>query len=240
MAPDRIYVLDPSGTPVWISKAVQDTLAAYPVIRGAVLCTNAQRVVFAVVDNDASPTGGGLLSYDIEREAWSFDNVGAVLSLVEWQGRLAYANTGNDVLLEDAAIASSGTLPAMSVRTGSLRLFSGLGQGTLCKVGLLGTYLGDCPVEGFISYNDGADWTSMGQQSATAANLFNQVDGTAIASGDPVTIVYAPNRREVDRFALRFDVTNGSSNTGGVRLHMLSLEVEGQLGTSRQPGRNQR
>jgi hypothetical protein len=240
MTADRIYVLDPSGTPVWISKAVQDTLATYPVIRGAVLCTNAQRVVFAVVDNDTSPTGGGLLSYDIERQAWTFDDVGPVLSVVEWQGRLAYINPSNDVLLEDAAIASSGTLPTMSVRTGSLRPFTGLGYGTIVKIGLLGTYLGDCTVEGFISYNDGADWTSMGQQSVTAATFFNQVDGTAVASGDPAPIVFTPSRQTVDRFALRFDVTNGAANTGGVRLHMVSLEVEGQVGTSRQPAWNQR
>lgn len=240
MAPDKLYLLDPTGTPQWIGRAVQTTLSAFPVIKSACLMTDAQRVVFAIVDSDTSPTDGGLLVYDIERQAWSFDNVGVVLSAVEYEGRLAYINSSRIVQLEDSAIAQGASaLPTMSVRTGSIKLFKTLGYGTLCKIGLLGTYLGDCTVEGFISYNDGADWTSMGTQACTTANLFNQVDGNAIASGDPVTIIFEPRRREVDRFALRFDVSN-ASNTGGIRLHSFNMEVEGQAHMSRQPARNRK
>lgn len=240
MATDKLYLIDPSGTTQWIGRAIQDTLSLYPVIKSACLLTKSQRVVFAVVNSDTSPTDGGLLVYDIERKAWSFDNVGVVLSAVEYDGRLAYINGSNLVLLEDSAIAQGASaLPTMRVDTGSIKIFKAFGFGTICKIGLLGTYLGDCTIEGFISYNDGADWTSLGTQAVTTANLFNQVDGTAIASGDPVTIIFDPKRRDTDRFSLRFDITN-ASNTGGMRLHMLSLEVEGQTNMTRQPARNRK
>jgi hypothetical protein len=233
MAADKIYRLSPGGGVDFVGEPIRDTLALYPVIRGACLCTETQRVVFSVVDSDSAPTTGGLLIYDIVHDAWSFDNVGVTTAPTEYDGRLAFIQS-SVVNVEAAAVGSGGTaLPEVSVRTGSIRLFSALGYGTLCKVGLLMTYLGDCTVEGFISYDDGKTWTSMGSEIVTAAAL-------GLASGDPHTTIWTPARREVDRFALRFDVTNVSSNTGGVRMHVMSLEAESQDFTTRKPARDQR
>lgn len=239
MAADKLYRIKPSGEIDFVGRRVRDTLLTYPVVRAAALCTETQRVAFAVVDNDTTPTGGGILVYDLVQDAWSFDNVGVITGLCEFDGLIAYVQGGLVYLEQSAAGVGSGALPSLSIRTGSFRLFPASGQGTICKVTLQGTYLGDSTIEGFISYDDGKTWTSMGTQAATAANLFNPVTGNAMSSGDPVTIVFTPNRREVDRFALRFDCTNGT-NTGGTRLHMLSLEVEANEFTTRQPGRNQR
>jgi len=239
MAADKLFRIKPSGDIDFVGERVRDTLKTYPVVRGAALCTETQRVVFAVVDNDTTPTAGGLLVYDLIQDCWSFDNIGVTAAITEYNGRIAYI-AGGLVLLEQAdAGVGAGALPTLSARTGSFRLFPASGQGTVCKIILQGTYLGDSTIEGFISYDDGKTWTSMGQQAVTSANLFNPVSGAALASEDPVTIVFTPNRREVDRFALRFDISNGS-NTGGTRLHMLSLEIEAQEFATRQPARNQR
>jgi hypothetical protein len=240
MAADKIYLITPSGEISFVGKRVRDTLKAFPVVRGATLCTETQRVAFAVVDNDTTPTDGGLLIYDLVHDAWSFDNVGVTSALVEYDGRIAFIQ-GGLVFLEntDAAVGGS-ALPTMSVRTGSFRPFSALGRGDIIEIGLLGTYLGDSTVEGFISYDDGKTWSSMGTATVTTAAWTNAITGAAIASGDPITILFTPNVRSVDRFSLRFDVTNLSSNTGGIRMHVVSFEVEAQEGMVRRAARDQR
>jgi hypothetical protein len=241
MAADKIYMLGPDGSISFVGKRVRDTLKSFPVVRGATLCTETQRVAFAVVDSDSAPTDGGLLIYDLVHDAWSFDNVGVVASLVEYDGRIAYIQSGV-VYLEQTDIAVSGSaLPTMSVRTGSFRPFSALGYGDVIRIGLLGTYLGDCTVTGYISYDDGKTWTAMDAGVAvTAAAWTNAITGAAIAAGDPITILYTPNVRAVDRFSIRFDVTNVASNTGGIRMHVLSFEVEAQEGMVRRAARDQR
>lgn len=241
MAADKIYLIGPGGDISFVGKRVRDTLKSFPIVRGAILCTETQRVAFAVVDSDTAPTDGGLLIYDLVHDAWSFDNVGVVSSLVEYDGRIAYIQAGL-VYLEQTDVAVAGAaLPTMSVRTGSFRPFSALGRGDIIQIGLLGTYLGDCTVNGYISYDDGKTWTPLDAGiSVTAAAWTNALTGAAIASGDPITILFTPNVRSVDRFALRFDVTNAASNTGGIRLHVVSFEVEAQSGTVRRAARDQR
>lgn len=239
MAADKLFRIKPSGDIDFVGERVRDTLKTYPVVRGAALCTETQRVVFAVVDNDTTPTAGGLLVYDLIQDCWSFDDIGVVAAITEYNGRIAYVAGGLVLLEQTDAGVGAGALPTLSARTGSFRLFPASGQGTVCKIIVQGTYLGDSTLEGFISFDDGKTWTTMGTQALTTANLFNPVSGAALSSGDPVTVVFTPNRREVDRFALRFDISNGS-NTGGTRLHMLSLEVEAQEFATRQPARNQR
>ncbi len=233
---DKIFLLGSQGGASWIGQPIRDTLAQFPVITGSCLCSATQRVVFSctnVAGND-----GVLLVYDLRRETWSVDNVGAVNAVVEYLGRLAFVQAGV-VFLENAYGVFSGVLPSVSIRTGSFKLFPANGNGDLIKVVLSGTYVGDSTVEGFVSYDDGKTWTSMGQQAATSANLFNPVTGAALATGDPVTVVWTPNVRQVTRFALRFDITNGT-DTGGLWAHMISLEVEAQEFATRQPARNQR
>ncbi|HKO90006.1 MAG TPA: hypothetical protein VJU61_02575 [Polyangiaceae bacterium] len=236
---DKLYLLGRDGPATWVGQPVRDTLEAYPIITGAVLCTATQRVVFSAqneVGND-----GVLLVYDLRRGVWGTDDVGAVDAVTEYLGRLAYVQGGIVYLENEAPGSGSGALPMLSVRTGSFRLFSAMGCGDICKIGLLGTYLGDCTVEGFISFDDGKTWTSMGTVAVTSANteLGNPVSGAALASGDPVSLSFVPKRRNVDRFALRFDVSNGT-DTGGVRLHMIGLEVEAQDGFARLPAGAQR
>lgn len=237
MATDKIYRLTPAGELDFVGRRVQDTLASYPVVTGAALCTETQRVVFAV--QNVAGDEGGLLSYDLIHDAWSFDDLGVIDAVVEYGGRVAYLQS-SVVYVEDSVIADgAGALPTVSVRLGSIRLFSALGQGDLCKVGLLMTYLGDCTVEGFISYDDGKTWTSMGSQAVTAAAVTSPETGNPIASGDPHSIIFTPKRRSVDRFALRFDVSN-ATNSGGVRMHVVSLEAEAQEFSTRKPARDQR
>lgn len=232
---DKIYVLRPGGQVEWIGAAVQDTLASYPVINGACLCSATQQVVFACEATNGE--SGVLLIHDTTTGGWYTDSIHAD-TVAEYEGRLVYVARGpNTVLHENAAAgAGGGSALTMSVRTGSFRPFGSQGQGEIHRVGLLGTYVGDSTVEAFISYDDGKTWTSLGSVSVTAANtaLGNPVSGNALASGDPVSLQWIPTRAVVDRFALRFDVVE-SSDTGAMRLHTIALDVEPVQGMSRLP-----
>jgi hypothetical protein len=239
MRPDRLMLLTRDLGVQWAGAPIQDSLALFPVIVGAVYVRELDQVVFACNNNAGSD--GVFLILDLSKNQWFLDTAGeAIRSVSEYGGRLVYVNPAGAVKLQDSAIAQgAGALPTVSVRTGSLRPFSALGYGDIIRIGLLGTYLGDCTVEGFISYDDGKTWTSMGTQTVTAAAFTNALTGAAIAAGDPITLLYAPQVRSTDRFSLRFDVTN-STNTGGVRLHVVSFEAEAQEGTVRRAARDQR
>jgi hypothetical protein len=237
MRSDMLMLLTRAGEVQWIGRAVQDQLALTPTITGATFIREHDLVVFAC--NSGGITGA-LICLDLSNGQWFVDTLAsATLSITELNGRLVRVNTSG-VVSQMRADPGNGSeaLPTMRVEK-QFKVFPLLGAGTVVRVMLLATYLGDCTVEGFISYDDSKTWTSMGQQAVTTANMFNPVSGSGLSSGDPVTIIFSPARREVDRFAVRFDVTNGT-DTGAVRLNAISLEVDGNEFATRQPARNQR
>ncbi len=238
---DKIFMMSPGGEVKWVGQPVRDTMTTYPVIVGSVLCTSTQRVVFACVDSATAPTDGVLLIYDLRRGVWSVDRVGATRAVTEYLGRLAYCGTDGLVYLENASVGLGGTMPTLSPRTGDFKLFGGMGNGNIAKIGLLGTYMGDCTVEAFLSIDDGKTWGSLGSFAVTSAatDLGNPTTGAALAANDPVTLLWKPNTCSVDRFALRFDMSNGT-DTGGMRMHMVSLEVEADEFTTRKGVGSQR
>lgn len=237
MSSDKLMLLSRDGGVSWLGAPVRDTLAAFPTVVGAVHVRSENLVAFAC--NDLAGTDARILLFDEANGQWSVDTVGAPVSAItELNGRIAFISAGI-VYLQDAAIGSGvGALPTMRIER-HFRLFTAMGYGTVTKIGLLGTYLGDCTVTGFISYDDGKTWSPMGGQTVDVATFTNALTGAPIASGDPITLIFTPNRREVDRFAVRFDVTN-AANTGAVRLHAISIEAEAQEFTTRRPARDQR
>jgi hypothetical protein len=226
-ADDKLFVLGGQGAE-WIGQPVRDTLAASPTIYGSCYCAATHTVVFATAEN--------LLIYDLRRGVWYVDTgVATTKAIAAYDGRVAYINSSGAVFTENSTIGlgAAGQI-TMSVRTGSLKPFGALGYGDIHKVQLLGTYLGNCTVEGFISYDDGKTWTSMGSTTVSSANaaLGNPVSGAALSSGDPIALEWAPARGAVDRFALRFDVAV-TADTGAIRMHAMSLTVEGTPGPAR-------
>jgi hypothetical protein len=239
MRPDRLMLLSRDAQVSWVGAPVQDTLALYPDISGVVFVRELDQVVFAC--NNALGTDGVFLVYDLSTGQWFVDTIGAKIdSVSELDGRLVYVS-GGIVFQQNAAVGTgAGALPTISVRTGSIRPFTSLGYGDIIKIGLLATYLGDCTVDMYLSYDDGKTWSATPMtQTVTAAAFTNHLTGAAISAGDPVTLLYTPNVRTVDRFSVRFDVTH-ATNTGGIRLHVLSFEAEAQEGTVRRAARDNR
>lgn len=219
-ANDKLSLFDGQG--VTNIEAVRDVLTSYPRITGAVCLSERQEVYFACQNSAGSD--GVLLCYDLRRKAWSVDPVGAVKSLVEYNGRLAYIQ-GTTVFLQDAA-AGTGTAPTLDIKIGDIRLFPVMGRGDAYKIGVLVTRLGDCNVELLISYDGGVSFVSCDTQALTAANGYtaNQI----------IQLQFDPARHDVDRFWLEVKVT-GTSNTALARIHALSIFAEGEDFLTRLP-----
>jgi hypothetical protein len=223
-APDKLSLFNGQSV-TWAGAPVRDTLASFPSIVAAVLCTENQTVNFAC--NNLQGTDGVLLSYDLRRKVWTKDLTGKIETAVEYNGRLAYIQSGAVYLQGAAAVISN---YAMRVETGSFRLWSAMGTGDVLKIGVLGTFLGDCSVEAFISHDDGASWDSMGSQTLSTADR---------TSGDPLELVFIPRVQFCSRFALRVDVSNVATSFA-VRLHAFSIEAESEEFTTRRPARDSR
>lgn len=238
MRSDRLMLLSRGGEVSWAGRPVQDTLALYPDISGVTFVRDLNQVVFAC--NNELGTDGVLLVYDLSNQQWFVDTIGAkITSVAEYQGRLVYVS-GGVVFLQDAAIATgAGALPTIRLETASLQPFSALGLGDIWGIKLLGTFLGNCTLEAFISYDDGATWVSMGSYAVTIADASPSVLNAGGVALGMVTKEWTPNRRTVDRFRLRFDVS-AATNTGAIRLHAIAFEAEAQSGTVRLPSGSKR
>lgn len=217
-APSPKIYLAQQGAAQWVSFPVQDLLDAYPVVVGAAHVRQQQHVVFAC--NTANGSGGLLLRYDLRRKVWYTHTVsGALRSVSSYRGRLVYVLSTGAVMLADASVGA-GTFVSYRIRTGSFAGFSSLGYGSVCRVGLLGTLRGACSIEGRISYDDALSFSTMDSYALT---------GTA---GTPVVKLWTPKQDRTDRFVLEFLVT-GTSDSAGVWLHKLLLEVERAPGPTR-------
>lgn len=225
-APDKLSLFDGQNV-TWAGAPIRDTLAAYPNITGACLLTERQEVVFAC--NNVSNTDGVLLVYDLRRKVWSVDVIAdPITAIVEYDGRLALVRDGEVLLQGTTNQIESYT---MRIQTGSFRPFTALGWGDILRVGVLGTFLQDCTVNVQISYDDGANFTTLGQLTVTTSDQ---------AVGSPFVKLYDPREHRCDRFMLRIDVTAvGLAATNALRLHAISLELEAEEFTSRQPDINQ-
>lgn len=238
MVVDRLMLLSSQGAVTSApGERIQTTLDAFPVVVGAVHIRGDNAIAFAC--NNVGLTDARILVYDVQRDQWYVDTVGAAIaSISELDGRIVYLS-GGVVFLQDLDIAlGAGALPTLQFDTGVQRPFATMGYGDIIKLGLLATYLGDCTVDLQISYDDSKTFATLGTQAVTTANMVNPISGNPVVSGDPIQLLWTPNKRTTDRFSLRVIVTN-PTNTGGIRVHMLTSELESQDFATRLPARNQ-
>jgi len=231
MRPDRLMLLDRGFNVSWAGGPVQDTLAAYPNMTGVAFVRELDQVVFACNDGDDS----ALLVYDLAEQAWSVDTISGVIDAVaEVGGRLVYVE-GGTVYRQDAEIGQgSDALPTLLIDSRTQRPFSAMGLGDVERILLLASYVGDCTLEAFISYDGNATWESLGSFAITQQDASPSVDNPSGVAGGEILKQWIPNKRTTDRFAVRVQVTN-ATNTGGIRLHYLGYEATAQSGASRRP-----
>lgn len=197
---DQLY-LWAGGAPKPCGLEIQDTMAEFPNVVAACHVKGQQCVALAL-QNDAG-SDGCIVLWDQQTGQWFRDDVGAVDSLAEHDGRLAYLQDGV-VYLEDEDYGS-GTAVPLTLATGNVAKSGVSGAGGCERMVATGVYQGDCTVEMRIKYTDDQSFTSLGSQSLLAADGYT--------AGDPFDLEWAPNRDDVSRFELELLVTSTATNT---------------------------
>jgi hypothetical protein len=222
MAADKLMLLGRgqgggAGGVEWAGQPVRQTLAAFPVITGAVHVRSQMLVAFSC--NNTAGTDGRILIFDLRRQQWFIDNVSAPVSAVsEYQGRLAYLSAGV-VFLQDVA-AGSGAMPTQRYGSGMMKITKRLGWGHIYQVGIIGTVLSACKLECFIDYDDGVGPQSLG--SITFAGTEGAVEQ-----------FWSLGQQKTARFSVTFVVSSASSNLVGFRANGWAAKVEGSRSTTR-------
>jgi hypothetical protein len=215
----QIYRLSKGGSVDWLGKEIQDKLLLYPIVTAALYVPSKREVAFSITSADGLT--GGIFRYREERQAWFFEDVGAVTSMADYQGRIAMIQ-GGVVLIQDAA-AGVGTSVPYHVKTGMFQGFSALGYGALQQVGVLGTYRGPFTLEIRKSVNGSAFPVSLGSWTVTGADY---------AVGDRVVKLLTPAVMTHDQFALQYLVTP-TADSEGLWLHAAAIETDKQPGFAR-------
>lgn len=222
MAPDKLMLLaraqgGGAGAVSWAGQPVRQTLALFPNITGAVHVRSQMLVAFSC--NNVAGTDSRLLIFDLRREQWFIDTIGAPIAAVtEYQGRLALLSAGV-VFLQDVA-AGSGAMPTQRYGSGMVRVTKALGWGHIYGVGIIGTVVSACKLEAFIDYDDGAGSQSLG--SLTFAGTEGSVEE-----------FWSLNQQKTSRFSITFVVSSASSNLVGFRANGWAAKVEAARGTVR-------
>jgi len=211
----ELYHVGRGGDVTWRGKAVREYLKLYPVITAACARGARQEVAFAVTN--AAGNAGGILRFRSDPEAWMFDDVGAVTSLVNYQGRLAYVQAGG-VYLQDAA-PGSGTFPTFYLDSGMFQGFQALGYGALQELGVLATFRGRCTIKLKI----GTDGTTFPDTIASWA-----LTSSEYSVGQRVQLLVDAPQQEYDSFALRAEVSDVTGTTEGAWLHAFAVKSESQ------------
>lgn len=208
---DQLCLLTKAGTVEWTGAAIQEYLILYPVITAAVYLSGRHTVAFGVTNT--AGTTGGILRYDLENDAWFFDNIGAVSAISQYLGRLCYVQSGV-VYLEDSA-PGTGTFVSYSASSGKFQGFQTLGWGQCNQLGFLGTFRGNCTVT-LTRSSDGATFSeTLAAWSLTTSEY---------AVGQQVKLLKEPNPAMQDSFSLKLTVT-GTTGSEGVWLHALALDT---------------
>jgi hypothetical protein len=212
----EIYRVSRGGEIEWLGKPVRDYVESYPVVVAAVYRQKKREVAFAVT-NSAGSTGGILRrnARVPDAPAWFFDDVGAVASMAEYLGRLAYIQAGV-VYLQDAA-PGSGAFPTVKLDSAMFQGFQGLGYGNLQELGVLATFRGRCTITLKLG-TDGVSYpTTLGSWSLTSSEY---------AVNQRVQLLIDAPTMDFDSFSIRAEMSDVAGDTEGAWLHAFAVKTE--------------
>ncbi len=221
----KLYLMGGDRSTVWVN-AIQEELAAYPVIVAATHCRAQHCCAFAVQSSDG--TDGAILIYDLRRHAWFVDTGIVPAALTTYLGRLVVADTAGLPFLQDLT-PGTGAMPTQTVETYAFD-FSGADWGSVTRIGISGEKVGDCTIQLELALDDGA-FSVIETFAVTTANGFT--------NGRSVDLLKAPPVQETSRYSVRATISGGSA-TGGVRLNGFLFETDSAPGVARRPGRDTR
>jgi hypothetical protein len=209
----QLCILTKSGSVEWVGEVIEDYLADYPVVTASVYIPSKHTVAFAI--QNAAGDDGGMLRFDLQHDAWFFDDVGATEAMAEYQGRIAYVQAGI-VYLQDEE-PGVGTAIEYSFKTNMFQGFQAIGFGQLNRIGALLTYQGPCTINLYLT-TDGVDYS--GQIASW------DLTDAVYDPGDRIQLLKDPPNQMLDTFGLMYEVVpeNGSE---GVWFHVIAVDVDG-------------
>lgn len=220
--PDRLYLLPRGGGAAqWLSQAVRDTLAAFPVIVGAAISGVDDTAVWAC--NDAGGTTRRLVATDLRTGAWYVDDLtelpsGPIQSITEHLGRI-HLVIGGLVYRQDTSFPASAFI-GMTIVTGSISPSGTEGYCRLKGFVSTGKHRARHKIEGDVSFDDGVTFGTAGQCVSAAVTI-----NSGYSAGDTVSRAWRPKRRKGDRFVIRLRTTEDSGASEGETLSNITLEV---------------
>jgi hypothetical protein len=219
--PDRLYLLPRGGGAAeWLSQPVRDTLASFPVITGAAVCSVDNTAVWAC--NDAAGTSRRLVCLDLRSGDWYVDELtelpsGGIQAICEHLGRI-HLVIGNIVYRQDVTYPATAFIP-VTIITGSIAAAGTEGWFRLRGATTTGKMKGNHNIEVDVSYDDGANFIP--SVSAPVA-----VQTSSFAVGATVSKRWFPRRRKAERAVVRLRLTALSAAASEAEtLSNLQLEV---------------
>lgn len=211
---DQIYLLPRGGsTPTPIGMAVQDRLAAFPVVTSATYMSADQTVRFTC--NNVGATDSISLLYDIVQGEWVTEGPYGTptASSIPYQGRMVLLQ--NNVVRQQRSQHPPAALIANAWRSGSLHPF-GLGAfGLVLSTQFYGEYRGDCLLKCIFTFDDGTTTETILQEVnaitlgvlSNAANAFIVTPtNVTIAQGAPFSAKFTPDQIKCECVRVDFEV----------------------------------
>lgn len=220
------------GPPQPIGDDIQETLASYPYLRGAVLCANEDDdcVHFVLADSDTSSATTLVAVWDNRLSAWSLDDIDAEVGaagavdgafswvLPTWSSTNVYPARKFDSTVRYDLDSSGATSWIQSkIGFGDWRPFGPLGQGSFARLVILGERAGTHVLKVDTSVDGAAAYTVT----------------RTVSSG---TQIYAQHDVRTQRAtSWRFDIYDAESSgkTAGFVLNAVAFEAEPEEGTRR-------
>jgi hypothetical protein len=230
-----IYIVTRALSVEWIGRAVQDTIAAYPIIRSATL-DQARAVVLFTAAYQAQHVG---IAYDLALKAWSTETQGtypvdAVMARVSGEERYARLSAAGVVHRRKAPTSGTAYLDGastwrtMRASTGWFKVAGIAGEGEIARLDLVFSRETACDLTIDFYYND--DETSAQTITRTAADL--------LAANGRLDILPARRRCRTFRVTIADASPSGGAALGtgaGLSLYVLAIGYNPMGGPERRP-----
>jgi len=193
--PTKIYrIARGGGSPEWVGRNVEDTLAAYPNVSAAVYLQDDQTVCFACNNNAGNEAV--ILVYDCELNQWYVDGPfnSAITAMAEYQGRLAIIRGG--VVQLQSASQTPAAFISREWNGATVHPFDPGEQGWVDRIYFFGTYRGNSKLTCTVSFDDGK----------TSEAFVVNIDGAALGLtvGQTYRAGFHCERKECDRVRVDF------------------------------------
>lgn len=223
---DKLMAVERGGAvPEWLSRPVQSTMALFPVVTGAACQTDDFTASWSL--SNVALNDSVVIVRDARTGDWFVHEYNqTIVALCEHQDKLVFATASGAVFQQTSGfVDGASTFIPTTLELNTLYPAGPGGEGRIHWVELLAEFRGDCVLEGFISFDDGVTYTSLGAVTLTTAGGY--------VAGQTILYQKGPARQKCSGFRLRFNVTTAGSATEGLVFNLVRCQVMATTGPAR-------